>query len=175
MAEPYVGQIIAVGFNFAPEGWLLCNGQLLPISQYDVLYSLIGTTYGGDGVSTFALPDLQGRVALGSGQGAGLGNYVIGQKAGTENVTVATANMPAHSHTVQAVTAGTSAAPASTLIFGGSTGTAKVFGGSASSTTALAPSVISTAPGGGQGHENRQPLQTINYIIAWAGVYPQQA
>ena len=98
MDSPYIGQIQSFGFNFAPRGWALCNGQTLPISQNTALFSLLGTYYGGNGQSTFQLPNLQGRVAVGMGQSPGTSNYVIGQSAGTENVSILTSNMPSHTH-----------------------------------------------------------------------------
>ena len=100
MAQPFVGQVIAVGFNFAPVGWFLCNGQLLPISQYDVLFNLLGTTYGGDGISTFGLPNMNGRAPLCMGTGSGLSTYVLGQAAGTESVTLLSNQVGLHSHTL---------------------------------------------------------------------------
>src|SRR5438132_3347067 len=98
MSSPYVGECRLVGFSFAPVGWAMCNGALVPISENDTLFNLIGTTYGGDGQSTFALPDLQGRAPLHMGQGSGLSSYVIGQKGGTENVTLTTQQIPSHNH-----------------------------------------------------------------------------
>ena len=102
MAEPYIGQIILVGFNFPPVGWAFCNGQLLPISEYEALFSLIGTLYGGDGQSTFALPDLRSRVPLHIGQGPGLSSYALSQAGGVESVTLQSAQIPAHTHQVAA-------------------------------------------------------------------------
>src|SRR5579863_2212268 len=98
MSQPFVGQIIAVGFNFAPVGWALCQGQLLPISENEALYTLIGTTFGGDGQSTFGLPDLRGRAALGMGQGPGLAQYAMGQAAGAESTTLTGAQIGSHTH-----------------------------------------------------------------------------
>src|ERR1700755_565539 len=100
MSDTYVGQILVFAGTFAPRGYVLCAGQLLPISQFDVLYNLIGTTYGGDGVSTFAVPDLRSRVPIHQGQGPGLSNYVIGTASGVENVTLISAQIPAHNHLV---------------------------------------------------------------------------
>jgi microcystin-dependent protein len=100
MSEPFIGMIILVGFNFAPRGWAVCNGQLLPISQNTALFSLLGTTYGGNGQTTFALPDLRGRVPNGMGQGPGLSNYTIGQVGGVEGVTLTVNQMPAHTHVI---------------------------------------------------------------------------
>lgn len=98
MSEPYIGTIIQAGFNFAPRGWAMCNGQLMSISQYTALFALIGTTYGGDGQTTFALPDLRGRRPIGQGTGPGLANYAMGQQGGTEATTLTASNLPAHSH-----------------------------------------------------------------------------
>src|SRR5580658_742842 len=114
MGTPYVGEIRMFGFGFAPQGWALCNGQLLPINQNQALFSLLGTTYGGDGRTTFALPDLQGRVPIHMGQGAGLSPYVMGQVGGVENVTLTIAQIPAHTHTVNGQSSlGTLATPVS--------------------------------------------------------------
>src|SRR6476659_7582144 len=99
MSEPFLGEIRMVGFNFAPQGWALCNGQILSIAQNTALFSLLGTTYGGNGTQTFGLPNLQSRVPMHWGQGPGLSNYVIGEQTGTENVTILTSNLPPHTHT----------------------------------------------------------------------------
>ncbi len=174
MAQPFVGQIIAVGFNFAPNGWFLCDGSTVPISQYDVLYNLIGTTYGGDGVSTFALPDLRGRVAVNQGQGPSLSNYLLGQRSGSENVTLTVGQIGSHSHALMAsATTGTSITPGSTMALAPNDQTLVKMYGTVAPNTSLAGSSI-TPVGGGQPHENRQPFQVINYIIAWAGIYPSQ-
>src|SRR4029450_14155051 len=100
MSEPFIGMIILVPYNFAPRGWAFCNGQILSIAQNTALFSLLGTTYGGNGQTTFALPDLRGRVAISGGQGPGLSNYTIGEQAGTETITLLTTQMAAHTHTV---------------------------------------------------------------------------
>ena len=105
MSQPYVGQIMIFGGNFAPAGWMLCAGQLLPISEFDTLFNLIGTTYGGDGEQTFGLPNLQGRVPVHMGQGAGLSSYIIGEAAGTESVTLTTQQIPVHNHLAVAANA----------------------------------------------------------------------
>src|SRR5215470_8847079 len=104
MSGPFVGEIRMFGGNFAPAGWMFCEGQLLPIAENETLFNLIGTTYGGDGQNTFALPDLQGRVTLSVGQGPGLSNYVIGQQGGTETVTLTTPQLPQHQHFVNVIT-----------------------------------------------------------------------
>src|SRR4051794_23847461 len=116
MSEPFVGQILAVGFNFAPAGWLMCDGSLVAISEYDVLFNLIGTTYGGNGQTTFSVPDLRGRAAVGMGQGSGQPNYIIGQAGGSESVTLLTTQIPAHTHTLNASgTPGSAATPSPNL------------------------------------------------------------
>ena len=116
MSEPFIGDTVAVGFNFAPVNWHLCDGSLLPISQYQALYALIGTTYGGNGTTTFGLPDLRGRIPVGMGQGPGLSNYTIGQMAGSTTVTLNSTQMPAHNHMIVAAPDATVAAPGNTKI-----------------------------------------------------------
>ena len=173
MSQPFVGQIIPVGFNFAPQGWFLCNGQLLPISEYEVLYNLLGTTYGGDGQSTFALPNLCGCVAVGMGQGAGLQSYVPGQTGGSEQVTVTASQLGGHTHLVAAAsTAGTTNTPSTAVVPATSASVVPIYS-SGTPAVAMASGSIG-ASGGSQPHENRQPFLAINYIIAWAGVYPSQ-
>ena len=177
MAQPYIGQIIAVGFNFAPQGWLLCNGATVPIQEYDVLFNLIGTTYGGNGQTNFGLPDLRGRAALGMGQGPGLSNYFLGQLAGTENVTLTAAQNAGHNHLLGANSgAGNASDPGSTAVLAQVAGNtlATIYSSVAPTPSTLVSASISMA-GGSQPHENRQPLLAINYIIAWAGLYPPQS
>jgi microcystin-dependent protein len=175
MAQPFVGQIISVGFSFAPVGWQMCDGTLLPISEYEALYSLLGTTYGGNGTSTFAVPDLRGRAPLCMGQGSGLPNYIQGQIAGSESVTLIANQVGAHSHSLLASTKNGSATnPASGLALGQNpVSTVPVYGPS-STNVALAGSSIGNSVGGVP-HENRQPYLTINYIISLFGVYPSQS
>jgi microcystin-dependent protein len=175
MAEPFVGQVIAVGFNFAPVGWLPCNGQLLAISQYDVLFALLGTTYGGDGQTNFAVPDLQGRTPLSFGTGPALSNYVLGQKTGTESVTLLANQVGSHTHGLLASSqTGTIAKPTSntTLSVSGQS-LVSVYSPAAPSTTLSSKAIgLST---GGQPHENRQPFVTLNYIICYAGIFPSSS
>jgi microcystin-dependent protein len=171
MSQPYVGQIVAVGFNWAPLNWLLCNGVLQPISQYQVLYTLLGTTYGGDGQSTFGIPNLNGRAALGMGQGQGLSSYNLGQSAGNEGVTLTVNQIGAHSHQMMGSTAtATTNVPGNGLAFAQNPNAALIYGTGAMTT--LLPSTIGYAQGGSQPHENRQPYQVLNYIIAYAGLFP---
>jgi len=179
MSQPYVGQILMFGGNFAPAGWQFCNGQLLPISEFEVLFQLIGTTYGGDGQSTFAVPDLRGRVPIHMGQGGGLSNYVIGQASGTESVTLNTNQIPQHNHmAVVATTPGNQSVPVSNGILATENSTAQ--GGNAftylapgGTQVAMAPSSISQV-GGNQPHENVQPVLAVTYIISPFGVFPSQ-
>jgi microcystin-dependent protein len=173
--QPFVGQIIPVGFNFAPVGWFLCQGQLVPIDQYTVLYTLIGTAYGGDGVQTFGIPDLRGRVSLHDGQGSGLSSYFIGQLTGAENVTLLSSQVGAHTHSFMTSTkAADSITPASTTALGlASAGVGISVYGPGPSNTTLAPNAIGNA-GSSAPHENRQPYLAVNFIIAWAGIFPSQ-
>ncbi len=170
MAEPYVGQIVAVGFNFAPRGWALCHGQLLPISNYDALFALIGTTYGGDGQQTFAVPDLRGRAAVHQGTGQGLTNRVMGEKSGTETAMLLTQQIPPHGHSIAASTsAGTQAGPAGGVLAAASLRGANDYAATANVTLALGSL---QAVGGSQPHANMQPSATVNFIIALEGIFP---
>ena len=175
MAECFVGQILAVGFDYAPEGWLPCDGQLVSIAGNEVLFTLIGTTYGGDGTTNFALPDLRGRSPLGQGQGPGLSHRRLGEAGGNETVSLTAGQAGAHSHALAVSTSeGTAAKPANHLVLAPNSTPGFSLYAPAPATTALtADSVGST--GGGQAHENRQPYATINYIICAIGIYPQQA
>jgi microcystin-dependent protein len=181
MSQPYLGQILMFGGNFAPAGWALCAGQTLAISENDALFTLIGTTYGGDGQETFNLPDLQGRVPVHMGQGPGISqNYLIGETAGVEAVTLTTQQMPAHPHTVQvrSDTAGNTSAPAATSVladeFQSQANAAFVYAANNGvNQVSLAPQTIG-ASGGSQPHENRQEFQTLNFIISLVGIFPSQ-
>ncbi len=156
------------GGNFAPAGWALCEGQLLPIAGNDALFNLIGTTYGGDGQQTFALPDLRGRVPVHMGQGAGLSNYVIGQSGGTETVTLTTNQIPAHNHTPQADSGTGSQTSPSGNVWANTTNLPYSI---RSPTTAMSPHAIQN-DGGNQPHDNMIPYLVINFIISLFGVYP---
>lgn len=172
MSNPFIGEIRLFGGNFAPVGWAFCSGQTLPISQNDALFALIGTTYGGDGVTTFNLPNLQSRVPIHQGQGPGLANYVMGQAAGVEQVTLTTSNMPAHTHGVTGDSAtGTANSPAGN-VWANSTG-AKQFTPSAPNTT-MNPAAIGGASGGGQPHDNMVPFLVVSFIIALEGIFPSR-
>lgn len=180
MSQPYVGQILMFAGSFAPAGWMTCQGQSVPISEYDTLFNLIGTTYGGDGQEAFNLPDLQGRVPIHMGQGGGLSNYVIGQKSGTETVTLTSQQIPSHNHLVVAASSpGSQNTPSGSVILADEQvglGTASPFvytpfNSGAPNPVTMAASTISTT-GGNQPHENIQPVITVTYIIAMFGVFP---
>jgi microcystin-dependent protein len=164
VADPFLGEIKMFGGNFAPNGWAMCNGQLLPIVQNSALFSLLGTTYGGDGIQTFALPDLRGRVPLHFGQGPGLSNYSLGDRSGEETVTLNTNQIPAHQHAQPATAAeeGTNRPGSAVPAKGG------VYAAATDGTT-MAPT---TPAGGSQPHDNRQPYLGLNFIIALQGIYP---
>ena len=171
MSSQYVGEIRMVGFNFAPVGWMLCNGQLLPISQYTALFSLLGTTYGGNGTSTFALPNLQGRVPI--HQGTGLSFYQLGDISGAENVTLQYNNMPIHTHLVNAVnSSGNTASPTNAWPAIESTGTSLNYASAIPNTT-MSPNLLSTA-GGNSPISVIQPYLVVNFIIAFEGVFPSR-
>lgn len=165
MSEPFIGQVTLFAGNFAPRGWAFCSGQLLSIAQNTALFSILGTTYGGNGQTTFALPDLRGRVPLGPGQGPGLSNVVLGQQGGVENVTLTQAQAPAHGHPVAASNAAATAArPGGNLPAGNG-----AYGAAADTT--MNPAMVGAA-GGSQPHENRQPYLGMNFIIALEGIFP---
>ncbi len=173
MSQPFVGQVIAVGFNFAPVGWAICDGSLLPISEYTALFQLLGTTFGGNGVSNFGLPDLRGRAALGMGQGSGLQPYLQGQIVGVESVTLTGGQFAGHTHALRAAATATTAAPGSGVVLGTPEAATPIYAVAGTSAT-LAASAVSPAAGGGGAHENRQPTTTINYIISLFGIFPSQ-
>jgi microcystin-dependent protein len=166
--------------NFAIQGWALCNGQLLSIAQNTALFSLMGTYYGGDGVSTFALPNLQSRVAIHQGQGPGLSPYVIGQTGGTENTTLNANNLPAHTHPLNATSAtGTQSSPSGGAIAQINSGTARepdlALGfAPGTPTTAMATGSVGANTGGGQPFNGVQPYLVVNFIIALEGIYPSR-
>jgi microcystin-dependent protein len=178
MSEPFIGEIIMFAGNFAPRGWALCQGQILSIAQNTALFSILGTTYGGNGQTTFALPDLRGRVPLGQGQGPGLSPYVLGQLAGTENTTLLQSQMPAHNHLITANEGnGTAQAPANGFLSAPvvpTQGNAAVSAyRNSSDGTTLAPTSLSIS-GGNQPFSNLQPYLCINFIIALEGIFPSR-
>ena len=174
MSTYFIGEIRMVGFNFPPSGWALCDGQIMLISQNNALFALLGTIYGGDGQSTFALPNLQGRVPLHQGQSPGISFYALGQSAGMENVTMQSNQMPTHSHLVNCNSAGgNQAPPGGGLLAVESTGT------SVNYTTAAADSTMNSAmignAGGNQPLPIIQPYLCVNFIIALTGIFPTQS
>ena len=178
MAQPFLSQIEAFPFNFAPKGWAFCAGQLLPITQNQALFALLGTTFGGDGRTNFALPDLRGRLANGFGQGSGVANYTLGQRGGEETHTLTGTETPLHSHLINAdnngTTGGTST-PGSGVTLGA--GYANEAGSPAVNIySSAAPTIAMGWLGstGGQPHENRMPFLALNYCIALQGVFPSQ-
>lgn len=169
MADPFVAEIRIFPFNFAPKGWALCDGQLLPISQNTALFSLLGTTYGGDGKSTFALPDLQGRAPMHPGQGPGLSLHDLGETGGTDTVSLLESETPQHSHALKALNSlGDTPAPSGNSL-------ARYAGAyqqdSTNSLVAMAPEALAPA-GGDQPHNNLMPYLTMYFCIALQGVYP---
>ncbi|HET7865961.1 MAG TPA: tail fiber protein [Burkholderiaceae bacterium] len=204
MSEPFLGEIRMVGFNFAPRGWLFCQGQLLPISQNTALFSLLGTTFGGDGISTFALPDYRSRQAVGIGTGPGLTTIIQGEKAGTETVTMGISQMPEHTHTavpapytaslsgpisIPAATTGTTqSAPVNTAVLGACTASGRPAGlyNTGTPDTQLAPFTATVsgqvtpgattigATGSSQPLPIRNPYLGTNFIIATEGIFPSR-
>ena len=173
MSEPFLGEIIMFGGNFAPRGWMICDGQLLAISSNSALFSILGTIYGGDGRTTFALPDLRGRVAMGEGNGPGLTNRVLGQRGGSERNTLSTAQLPSHTH---AATLRASAEPANTSMPGGnSLGMAPAYSAETPTAAMNGASIGMGNTGSNQAVNNLQPYQCVNFIIAVQGTFPSRS
>ena len=178
MSEPFIGQIIMFGGNFQIRGYAFCSGQILSIAQNTALFSILGTTYGGNGQTTFALPDLRGRVPIHQGQGPGLSPYSLGQQAGTENVTLIANQMPQHNHLINANEGnGTAQAPAAGFPSGGivpsqSNAAVSNFRNSSDGTTLNAGAV--SIAGGSQPHPNLQPYLCITFLIALEGIFPSR-
>lgn len=170
MSEPFVGEIRMVGFNFAPAGWATCDGQSMPIAENDTLFSLIGTTYGGDGVQTFNLPDLRGRLPVHAGQGPGLTSRILGEVSGTETVTLTTQQIPFHIHAALAQTGSGNQSTPSNGIWA-SSGQGQY--GTGAGNVPMKNTLIAGG-GGSQPHENTMPYTTINFVISLFGIYPTQ-
>ena len=172
MSQPFIGEVRLVGFSFAPNGWMSCQGQTMPISQNDTLFVLIGTTYGGDGQETFNLPDLQGRVPIHQGLGPGGVTFQIGEKAGTESVTLTTNQIPIHTHPLTGSKANGNTNLLQNAVL--SANNTKVYNavspapGSAMNANSITPA------GGSQPHENLQPYLTMNCVISLFGIFPSQ-
>jgi len=174
MAEPFVAEIRIFSFSFAPAGWAMCNGQLMPISQNTALFSLVGTFYGGDGRSTFGLPNLQGSVALHHGQGPGLSPYDIGQSGGSQNVTLLQSEIPTHSHTPRCSTGTGNRQPAAGGVWATELTGKTDYISAPDMASAMNPQALALA-GNNQPHDNLQPYLTLNYCIALQGVYPPRS
>jgi microcystin-dependent protein len=174
MGNPYIGEIRIFGGNFAPLNWLFCDGRLLSISENPVLFQLLGTTYGGDGQQTFALPDLRSRVPVHQGTLLGT-SYVIGQSAGTENVTLITQQMPLHNHVMQSSNTSPQLSPNGTLpgVASSGAGTPQIYGAAATKATTLNPISITT-DGQSVPHNNIQPYLAVSFIISLSGIFPSQ-
>lgn len=174
MSTPYIGEIRLFGFSRTPSGWQPCDGSVLPISQYDALFSLVGTTYGGDGQNTFAVPDLRGQIPLHQGQGTGLTMRTIGERAGVESVTLLTPQMPGHVHGLATTTlAANATAPAGTVELGAISGDTLYATDINVGSVATGPST--TAAGNTQPHDNLMPTLTVQFCIALDGIYPPQS
>ncbi len=178
MSENFIGEIRMFGGNYAPRDWALCNGQLLSIAQYSALFALIGTTYGGNGTTNFALPNLQSRLAVGEGAGPGLTPRQIGQTGGSDTVTLSQAQMPAHNHMVVATTAtGNLTGPSATAVLAAPGGTGSslyvVPGATPITSVSLSPSSVGTT-GGNQPHDNHMPSLCVSFIIALSGIFPSR-
>lgn len=180
--EPFIGTIQSFAFNFPPRGWSLCEGQLLAIAQNAALFSLLGTTYGGDGRATFGLPNLQGRMPIGMGQGAGLPDYEIGEAAGTPLVTLVASQMPMHTHGLQVQVAGTPSSPATAPsttnqylgASGGGAGSASIWSDALSESVPLGGAQAGMA-GGSQPVGIMNPFLAINFSIAMLGLFPSRS
>ncbi|MGO9603601.1 MAG: phage tail protein [Candidatus Binataceae bacterium] len=172
MATPYIGEIRIVGFNFAPEGWAFCNGSLMAIAQNETLFTLIGTTYGGDGVTTFALPNLQDRVPVHQGTGGGQ-TLILGESGGESQVTLTSAQLPSHTHTVSGASGGPQVTPVGqTWGDSGQNGSGGAYA-SPGATNPMSAQALGQA-GGGQPHTNLSPYLGLNFIIALFGIFPSQ-
>jgi microcystin-dependent protein len=173
MSGPFVGEIRMFAGNFAPVGWAFCAGQLQPISENETLFQLIGTTYGGDGQSTFALPDLRGRLAMHQGTGLGLPSVIIGETGGTESITLTTQQIAAHPHSLLGDAGGTTKSPANAIpaVAGGGPGGLTTYQPTGGAITQLSPKMISNT-GQNLPHENRQPFLCISFIISLFGIFP---
>jgi len=172
MSDPYIGEIKMFAGNFVPRGWAYCNGQLLPINQNTALFSLLGTNYGGDGRSTFGLPDLQGAAPMQAGQGPGLSDRALGGTGGSAEVTLTSTEMPSHAHPVNSVSgSGDRNAPGDNLWAEPRSGRRAVPAYAPTANTAMAPDALAGA-GGSQPHNNLHPFLAVSFIIALQGVFP---
>jgi microcystin-dependent protein len=170
MSTPFLSEIRIMSFNFAPRGWMLCNGQTLPINQNQALFSLLGTTYGGNGQTTFGLPNLQGRIPMSMGNG-----HTLGEKGGEESHQLSQGELPAHVHAATAdLTQGNATTANPNAAYPGYTAGLPIYSGGSSNMVAMSPSMVSSI-GGSQSHENRQPFLALSFCIAVAGIFPSQS
>ena len=176
MSQPFIAEITMFGGNFAPRTWAYCDGQLLPINSNTALFSLVGTTYGGDGRTTFALPDLRSRVPIGPRTGPGLSTYTLGQRGGTERVSLAESQLPQHTHIATSSINAFDGGSNETAAEDGGLSNGNKYNSSVPDVPMHASSVTTTlsTAGGSQAHENRQPFLALNYIIALQGIYPSR-
>jgi microcystin-dependent protein len=172
VADPFVAEIRIFPFNFAPRGWAFCDGQLLPLSQNTALFSLLGTTYGGNGKSNFALPDLQGRAAMHPGQGPGLSLHDLGETGGSETVSLLESEMPSHSHALQGTAGIANQNSPGGLLMGRPFGGGSMYKAPAGATSVMLAGQALAPAGGDQPHNNLQPFLTLNFCIALQGVFP---
>jgi microcystin-dependent protein len=173
MSDPYVGEIRLFGFSRIPSGWFACDGSLKSISEYEVLYTLLGTTYGGDGQSTFGVPDLRGQLPIHQGSGSGLSSRVIGQFGGSEQVTLVSNQMPSHTHALQVTASTASATAPGSTVQPGALSNDTMYVTDLTGATPLVLGAASVSPSGGnQPHDNLMPTQTVSICIAWAGIFP---
>ena len=173
VTQPYIGQIVIFGFTFAPRNFAFCNGQLQAISQNEALFAILGTTYGGDGVQTFALPNLQERGVMNWGQGPGLSNRVLGEQDGVSTVTLTVAQIPQHNHVLNGATGGTPAGVPTSQSFFGASGPGQAYTDTTTNLVAMEPRNIGST-GGSQAHENMQPYLALNFCIALFGIFPSR-
>jgi len=173
MTEPFIAEIRVLPYTFAPKGWARCDGQLMPISQNTALFSLIGTYYGGNGISNFALPNLQGNFAMGTGQGPGLTERVIGETVGADSVTLLPQEMPSHSHALMAGPTAAATSPSGAAMSPTASGGGNVYRVPGTAAPMADASIAQT--GGGQAHENRQPYLSMPFCIALQGIFPPRS
>ncbi|BDF93672.1 tail fiber protein [Pseudoalteromonas sp. KAN5] len=176
MAEPFLGEVKMFGANFAPRNWAFCNGQLVAIAQQDALFSLLGTTYGGDGRTSFAYPDMRGRLPVKYGQGNGLSRYRLGQKNGTENVTLTLMNVPSHSHQLLSSTEpGTTQSPENNVFAPSPSDENIYYSGNPTQPPQMLAEQTVQVSGHSAAHSNMMPYTCINFIISLAGIYPSRS
>ncbi len=176
--EPFIGQVMIFAGNFAPRGWAFCSGQILSIEQHQALFSILGTIYGGDGRTTFALPDLRGRAPIHTGQGPGLSSYREGERGGQETVTLTTNEIPSHNHSASMTLKGSTGTAMLSTPENNYIGGARLYSNEQANLVNMAADAIgggTSNTGGDQGHENRPPYLAINYIIALEGTYPSRS